>query len=253
MSLSEVVAALDLPPDALIEQRVPKKLLLEHDAPTASDRRQIQDGIEEITWIAALKPTNIGVPAYQDDTREYLEIAVLSVSLRAKAKTGRLVELIHRAVPYPVLLATANQDGVSISLAHKRQSQGEAGKVVIEDLRATPALQLDSPDQRLTTFLQSLALEQQPRSNLYVLYQGWIDRLTAFAASQVTQHFNLPDSPEQTEARQVALTDHERLMRELTSLRSMATKEPQISRRVALNLEIQRLEAELTKTIEAMR
>jgi len=43
---------------------------------------QIQDGIEEIIWVAALKPTNIGVPAFEDVVRQYLEIAVLTVELR---------------------------------------------------------------------------------------------------------------------------------------------------------------------------
>ena len=40
----------------------------------------------------------------RDDVREYLEIAVLSVALRAAAKPERLAEPIHRAVPNPVLL-----------------------------------------------------------------------------------------------------------------------------------------------------
>ena len=61
---------------------MPKKLLLENGAPTAADKRQINDGIEELLWVAALKPTTIGVPEYRDDVREYLEIAVLSLVLR---------------------------------------------------------------------------------------------------------------------------------------------------------------------------
>ena len=65
------------PPRPASIKRVPKKLLVEQGAPTAGDKRQIKDGIEELTWIAALKPSNIGVPAYRDDVREYLEIAVI--------------------------------------------------------------------------------------------------------------------------------------------------------------------------------
>ena len=90
-----------------MDQRVPKKLLLENGAPTAADKRHINEGIEELLWLAALKPTTIGVPDYRDDVREYLEIAVLRLSLRAGAKVPRLVEMVHRAVPYPLLLITA--------------------------------------------------------------------------------------------------------------------------------------------------
>jgi hypothetical protein len=135
MSFAPVIDALAIPREALVDRRVPKKLLLEQGAPTAADKRQVQDGIEEITWVAALKPINIGVPAFRDAVREYLEIAVLTVALRSTAKPPRLIELIHRAIPYPLVLVTEHRDAVTLSLAHKRWSQGEAGKVVIEDVR----------------------------------------------------------------------------------------------------------------------
>lgn len=47
----------------------------------------INEGIEELFWLAAVKPTTIGVPEYRDDAGEYLEIAVLRLSLRTGAKT----------------------------------------------------------------------------------------------------------------------------------------------------------------------
>src|ERR1700684_2535597 len=123
MNFAPVIGALALPPDACVEQRVPKKLLLEQGLPSAADKRQIQEGLEELFWVAALKPTNIAVPAFRDDVREYLEIAVLTVMLRSSAKPMRLIELIHRAIPYPVVLVTAQGGAVSLSLAHKRWSQ----------------------------------------------------------------------------------------------------------------------------------
>jgi hypothetical protein len=103
---SDLLAALELPDGCRVDQRVPKKLLLENGAPTAADKRLISDGIEELLWLAALKPTTIGVPEYRDDVSEYLEIAVVRLKLRDGAKTTRLIELVHRAVPYPLLLLT---------------------------------------------------------------------------------------------------------------------------------------------------
>src|SRR5665213_1058686 len=99
MRFDSIISALALPAHARVDRRVPKKLLLEYGAPTAADKRKIQEGIEEITWVAALKPTNIGVPAFKDELREYLEIALVTVALRTDAKPTRLIELIHRAIP----------------------------------------------------------------------------------------------------------------------------------------------------------
>src|SRR5690349_9163760 len=115
VEINAVIAALGLPQQARVEQRVPKKLLVENGAPTAADKRQIETGIEELFWWAALKPTTIGVPEYRDEVREYLEIAVLSLALRPEAKATRLSELVHRAIPYPVLLITQQQAAITLS------------------------------------------------------------------------------------------------------------------------------------------
>jgi hypothetical protein len=244
-----VIEALALPTHARVDQRVPKKLLLEQGAPTTADKRQLQEGIDELWWIAALKPNLIGAPAFRDDVREYLEIAVLTVGLRPAAKTARLVELIHRAIPYPLVLVTGHGETVSLSLAHLRGSQGETGKVVIEDLRRTAPFRPDAPTNEETAFLDSLALSGLPRRDLWALYQGWLDRMVALEAARMTGQFVVPDSVERSQALREGLGHHARLERELAALRVRAAKEKQIGRRVELNLEIKKMESELAKLI----
>jgi hypothetical protein len=238
-----VIAALDLPPSAQVDRRVPKTLLVEHGAPTSADKRRIQDGIEEVRWVATLKPTTIGVPAFRDEVREYLEIAVLSVALRAGAKAERLVELIHRAVPYPVFLVVAEGTRLTLSLAHKRRSQNEAGATVL-DGKPVAALLEPKQGELEGAFCAALSLARQPRADLCLLYQGWIDALLALNAARVTGTFALALSPDQAAARREALRECARLDAEIARLRKIAAKEKQIPRQVALNLELKRAEAE---------
>lgn len=240
MNAAEVVAALDLPAGARVEQRVPKKLLLENGAPTAADKRHINEGIEEFLWLAALKPTTIGVPEYRDGEREYLEIAVLRLALRPGAKAGRLVELVHRAVPYPVLLLTECDDSCGVSAAHKRWSQGEAGQTVLDG--SVIAAEGDA-GEHWPALRESLPLARQPRSSMQALYQGWVDTLLALQAARVTGEFAIPATREQAEARAEALQEYTRLGAEMERLRGAAAREVQIARRVDVNLEIKRLQA----------
>ena len=246
MSLATVINALAIPNGALVDQGVPKKLLLEQGAATAADKRQIQDGIDEITWVAALKPTNIGVPVFRDSAREYLEIAVLTVALRSTAKPPRLIELIHRAIPYPLVLVTEHRDTVTLSLAHKRWSQGEAGKVVVEDVRQV-LLNPDTPAAADASFLASLAVSRLPARDLFALYEGLLARLAALEAAHLTGVFTLPTA-EHASTVWAGLDAHARLKRDLAILRARADKEKQINRRVELNIDIKRLEAELAAT-----
>lgn len=250
MSLAAMLEALCLPVDAMVEQRVPKKLLVEQGAPTATDKRQIQDGIEELHWVAALKPTNIGIPIFRDTEREYLEVAVLTATFRPSAKVARLTELIHRAIPYPVLLVSVfgevNAQNIALSVAHKRFAQNEAGKFVVDEILTTnPIAFKAAPSSTAQAFLGSLALARQPTGNLYTFYQGWVDAIIGHAASNITGQFALPKSPEHTRQMRESISKHEQMLNELSTLRSQALKEKQMNRLVELNLQIKRLESQL--------
>jgi hypothetical protein len=245
MTSATLITALALPPEARVDRRVPKKLLLEQGAPTAANKRQVNDGIEGLFWVAALKPTTIGVPEYRDTVREYLEIAVLSLALRPCAKGGRLIELVHRAVSYPMWLLTEQESGPNLSLAHKRWSQGEAGKTVLDGELVSVDLDGDFGPRILRAFEKSLAMAEQPRASLYALYQGWIDTVLALQAARITGRFDLPTTASRAAARQEALREFTRLDAQVASLRAAAAKETQIARQVEINLEHARLNAAL--------
>lgn len=257
MSLTMVLDALALPANAKVEQRIPKKLLVEQGAPTATDKRQIQDGIEELQWIAALKPTNIAVPAFRDAEREYLEVAVLTAFFRQNAKVARLTELIHRAVPYPVLLVSSYRDGgadiITVSAAHKRFAQNEAGKFVVDEILTTVPMALNEvPPPATQAFLGSLALSRLPTRDLFQLYQGWMNGIVGLAAANITGHFSLPESPEQTNRMRESVAQHSQIFNELAALRTQAVKEKQMNRLVELNTKIKRLKLQLTANQSAL-
>lgn len=245
-----IISALKLPAHAAVGQRVPKKILVEQGAPTTADKRQINEGIEELTWVAALKSTTIGVPEYRDEKREYLEIAVLNLALRPEAKAVRLRELVHRSIPYPILLIT-EQEGVTLSLAHIRFAQNEAKKMVLDgDLLSTPIFDTDC-DQP-AAFLRGFALAEQPRSHMLALYQGWIEHLEALQSARLTGRFTRAVSTDAAAARREALAAQARLSEEIEKLRKDAGKETQLNRRVEMNAAIKRIEAEMAAVVKKL-
>ena len=157
---------------------LPKTLLIENGAFAAGDRRRISEGIEELRWLAALKPATVGIAAYGDAEREYLEIAVLRLDLRTATSCDQLVELVHRAVPYPMVLLVWRDGTPAISLAHKRRSLGESGATVVDGEVVTARIDGDVSDESIMAFRDSLALTRQPRDSLHAVYQG-LDRQCA--------------------------------------------------------------------------
>ena len=253
MNSERIIAALDLPSSSRVDQRVPKKLLVENGAATSADKRYINEGIQSLFWLAAFKPTTVGVPEFRDSVREYLEIALLRLTLRPGARMTRLVELVHRAVPYPVLLLTDRDGATEISTAHKRWSQGEAGKTVLDG--EIVALDCGEKDhmEHMTEFLALLGLGRQPRTSMYALYQGWLETLLTLQAARLTGLFNPSPNPAHAAARQEALGECARLESEMARLRKAAAKEKQVSRQVELNLELKRMEAALATAKDRLR
>lgn len=245
VDLPGLVAALGLPEGAAVGRRIPKKMLLDTAAPTVADKRAITDGIDDLHWLAALKPGTVGIPAYRDEVREYLEIAILSIALRPEASAGRIAELVHRAIPYPVLLIAHSGAGIGLSLAHKRRAHNEAGKTVLDGELLEAPLQSAGPPELVRQFVEALSLERQPRRSLHALYQGWMDSVIAWQIAHVTGSFSVSSSREQAVRRHQALMTVQRLKAEVEKLKSMAGKEKQLNRRVSMNLEIQALQSEL--------
>lgn len=245
MKADDLIAALDLPPDSMVERRIAKTLLVEHGAPTTADKRRITDGVEDCRWVATLKPSTIAVPDYRDEVRAYGEINVLAVSLRPGAGTERLLELLHRAVPYPLVLVHES-NSVGLSLAHVRQSQGEKGKIVLDGDMVVSGTDVLPDDARWQAFRDAMALRKQPHPNLYSLYQGWIDTVLALHAAVVTGTFTVAVGTDRMVARRNGLRTHVALSEKIARLRNAAVKESQIARRIEINLELKQAETELS-------
>jgi hypothetical protein len=243
MTPEHVIEALALPREALVGQRVPKTLLVENGAPTAADKRLIENGVDELRWVAALKPTTIGVASFRDATREVVELAVLTLAVRGvtDTKLARLVELIHRTIPYHLLLIAGDLVALpKLSLADKRWAQNEGGKVVLDGEVVDSDLGTHSAHVQ-ADLLGALALARLPRTTLYALYRGWIDAVLAAEAARITGAFVTVDSPERAAERREALRICSSLEATMASLRSAAAKERQMARQVEINLELKRV------------
>ena len=255
-----LINALVLPSSCRVDQRIAKKLLSDNGAPSAADKRLINEGIEEIQWVAALKPNTVGVAAYRDQQREYLEIAVLVVTLRTidgkVPSAARTAELVQRAVPYPLVLLTTIDGRMELSLVHKRWAQNDPGNTVIDGEFVTVSLdaivESDDSSDVITArpieqqFFESLALTRQPQASLLTLYQGWMDCAQAMLVARLIGSFTMPDNAEQAAVRRQAFHECQDLEAEASRLRALAAKERQMSRQVDLNLALKRVQERLS-------
>lgn len=245
MKVEDLIQALALPESAQLNQRVPKKLLAEHGAATAADKRQIQEGVDEIIWLAALKPHLIGVPAFEDERRQYLELSVLHLDVKAGSPTTRLVELLHRSVPYPVLLFTSSDTGLAVSLAHLRNARNEVATSVLDGELLTVPVPNDLPVSIWSGFCAAAPLARQPQADLCALYQGWMDTFSDLDIACETGRFQPSTSRALAVQRHQALQRSRELQARLKQLRRQAQSERQMARQVELNHDIRAVTSQL--------
>ena len=265
--------ALALPASAYVGQRIAKTLLIEQIAnlpgTTPSDKRLANDLLAELHWLAALKPATCGLAAWQTGTHDYLEIAVLHAVLRDGAATStlrsgtqltRLIELIHRTIPYPVVLIVSqpNVDGAAehISLAHKRLSLGTGSAMVLEHTATTQPITTKSiaacarKTRAAAQFAHYLAFNRAPGlpplqfNDLHTRYSDWLHAIEALAAAEHTGQFKVSATAPDAAQRRSALQAYDQLGQQLASLRAQARKESQLAQRAALNLKIAQRMAE---------
>lgn len=245
MSIADVVDALDLPSAALVGKRVSKRLLSSHAASTPADTRKIESDIEEVQWIASLKPTTVAAPAFEDDSRQYLEIAVLSVELRGTPARQRLIEIIHRAIPHPVMLIDSLGGSTNLSGAAKRWSLAAAREVVLEPPTYTaPVSLLEDHDRTDDALRKFLSLASRSFRDMFDVYDHWLDIICMANAAERTDRLVPLVAVADRLARREALAAVGRLDVAIAGLRAEAQRASQMSHRVELNLRIQELRRE---------
>src|SRR5690554_4154687 len=129
---------ISFPEAALLGKRVPKRQFFVSGELGTSDKKLFRDNVKSVYWEYTLKPSTCPVLPYRDNEREYLEVAVLQIEMSTQKGHKRIAEIIHRVIPYPLLLGFYTETGdIALSIAPKRFSQAEHGAFVVERFYTT--------------------------------------------------------------------------------------------------------------------
>lgn len=260
---------LGLPDASYLGKRIFKKHFFENATLTPADKKSLQDDVGTITWQYTLKPNTIQIKPYTDEQREYLEIAILEITLRSLRNYKHLAEVIHRAIPYPLLLVfvqnlrTSNEEledddnsedmpretvsKVALSVAPKRFSQAEKGAIVAEEFFTTGWIDFEKLSDIEQTFLDRLNLSGLPHTHFLAFYLALVDRFIALDCASLTGKYRLDNEEISQEARRQQLTVCHDIEGKIIKLRATLRKETQFNRKVELNVQIKQLDKQLQK------
>jgi hypothetical protein len=242
-----VYDSMDIPEACQLGKRVFKKLFHENAKFGATDKKAFREDIDTITWQYTLKPSTIQIQSYEDDQREYLEVAVLHVDMKTQKRTGRIAEIMHRAIPYPLLIVFAFDKMCALSTAHKRFSQAEKEAIVAEDFVITDWIDLSAQTPVQKEFLASLAFAGLPHTHFFAFSSAIVDRLVALECARFTGEYRLESLADKRAARQKRLAACHDLEVRIAEYRAAIKKEAQFNRQVEMNIDLKQLKSQLAE------
>ena len=233
--------AISFPEAALLGKRVPKKQFLESGELVASDKKLFRENVKNVYWEYTLKPSTCPVLPYRDNEREYLEVAVLQVEMNSQKGHKRIAEIIHRVIPYPLVLGFYTESGdIALSIAPKRFSQAEHGAFVAERFYTTGWMNSEVLNDQESAFVASLAWGSMPLQTYGSLYNAWTDRFTGYECSVLSGTFTIGKAVDRLER----LTRCREIESKISELRGQL-KKAAFNRQVELNTQIKKFEQEL--------
>lgn len=280
-----------LPDSTYLGTRLTKKMLVDSAAHngnplSAQEKQLVSDVIQSVEWRYTLKPDTINIAPLITEQVEYPEIAIVHLLLKPQpeisdkalfANFTKLAKLLHKLIPYPLLLVAEHNGAMALSLADKRINQADKTKLVIKHCYCTPwfALNISNNPNRLTAnqqaFLLDFSLKNASSINYYALYQDLVAMLISLEASQVIGSYQAKnhllshlvsdlvgddqspaylgnvtpsdaDATDKTNSEKTALLKQlESTEAELNAIRNKLKKETQMNNKMHLNVEARKL------------
>ncbi|MDC3221479.1 DUF4391 domain-containing protein [Gammaproteobacteria bacterium] len=240
--------AISFPESALLGKRIPKKQFLDNASLGASDKKCFKENVKNVYWEYTLKPSTCPVLPYRDNEREYLEVAILQVAMNSQKGHRRIAEIIHRVIPYPLMLGFYTESGdIALSIAPKRFSQAEHGAFVTERFYSTGWMNSEAFKTFEAAFVASLAWDSMPLQTYGTLYNAWTDRFTGYECSVLSGTFTIGKVVDRLEG----LTRYREIESRISELRGQL-KKAAFNRQVELNTQIKKFEQELKQLVASL-
>lgn len=233
-----------IPETCYLGKRIYKKHFYENASLSTADQKAFTDDIDDIQWLYTLKPETIHIPRYQDDEREYQEIAIIQVNLKNRNNYKRIAQVIHRAIPYPLLLVFADESNFALSITDKRINKADREKITVAAFYESDWIDLDNKTDTQQAFLDSCLITCFSYQNLYEFYCDLTERIIALNCAYISGKYSIDDTKTKDQRIQL-LTQIQQTQKQLAVLRTAMKNESQFNKKVQLNMQIKKLAEDL--------
>jgi len=219
----------DYPTKARFGRKIPKSKLYENASVNTKLKDKFINQIDKIIWQYKLAPNTLNL----DATDKVPEIQIFNIFLKTKEVDQALLEVIDKAINYPIIFQIHKGNKVKIKAAYKRPSESANNRWVIESYFESEWLDKDTTKQPMPQALDLGKLYEQILKSLMPV---------EVASSKTTQTLD----------EQVGIINQiNSLQKELDTLNSKYKKEKQRNRQFEINKQIKLKQKKLNQLTKA--
>jgi hypothetical protein len=238
---------LKIPERNVLDKRLTKAFFLKNFDLSTSEKKLLNNSIQQMNWLASIKPVTANIPAVINDEYKYEEIQVMVCTITDNtldALAEKCMQLFQKYIPYQMLVIMEDSNEFKINASDKRINKAETSKRTIERHFITDKLSKLYKNNLSDKFFRALDYSNLDKTNLKLLYKSYIQALVQFQAANITGSYQ-----KRTNARTQKDMKHlerlEQIEREIVSLSSQIKKVTQLNEKVQLNIEIQKKRKEI--------
>lgn len=229
-------------PDCCVLNRRLTKVFFEKNFKLLKEvKKTLSNEIVEMKWFATIKPSNANIPEYkyEDIIFEEVQLMLCKVSVKLEKCASNVIKLFQANIPYQIILIIENQDYWLINACDQRVNRKDRCKRIIEGEYTSYPIQKIMGSSIIIEFAKSIDFSRLRKKNLKDFYQDVINAIIQVKSATITGEFRddkLKDSKNIIDQIQKI----EKMNKEIITLKNELKNEKLYSRRVIINVEIQK-------------
>lgn len=253
-----------VPNGAIVNSIIPKQDIFDATGMTKSDKDYFVRYVKQIRWLYKFDDASVRIKPYETDDKSYLEAELISIKLKKEfqeynhntgnfhrfdARLDRIVDILLRFIPYPILLCAEFNDEIKFYVSHISESKSDYDKITLDELIYTDWIDVNNLDSFDEELIGKLQIDNLDKTNVFTFYDDMVTAIIQYNGSkEVGQEVTLS-----SEEIQKIMDDIKVIERRIAVLRVAIRREENFNKKMDYNIQIKECEMEIKLLQEELK
>ncbi|WP_277679726.1 DUF4391 domain-containing protein [Gracilibacillus dipsosauri] len=231
-----------------VKKKLDKKMFYDYGDVNKKEKNVITKFVERMELTYLLTPSTINIQAFINEEYHYEGVMFVTVQLRDDVTDKRvrlLEEVIHGALPNPIVITFAFKDQICVSSCMKRLNRVNKNNVVLETIHRTNWFSESNSISVVDNFMQSMLLSNLSFTTFFDFYKDIDLAVKAYQDSEIIGAYKVLRDDKERQQQETIISQINDIEQEINTLKAAIKKESQFNKKVELNMKVQQLKKEL--------